>query len=134
MTTGTRRRRAAEWRDLVQEWRKSGQTREVFAAAHGLRATTLGWWASDLARRGQLAEVDKKAPSIAEQPAFLPVRVVGGTARPGAAMAVAAKVIESTADRAEIVFGGGRVFRVPIGADAGWVGRIAAVLEDGKRC
>lgn len=134
MTTGTRRRRAAEWSGLVQEWRRSGQTREVFAAARGLRPTTLGWWASKLARRGQMAQVDMKTSTTAEQPAFLPARVVGGTAPPRAAIAIAAKAVTSTTDRAEIVLGGGRVLRVPVGADATWVGRIAAVLEEGKRC
>lgn len=134
MTTGTRRRRAAEWRGLVQEWRKSGQTRDEFAAARGLRPTTLGWWASELARRGQMAQVANKSSSPAVQPAFLPVRVVGRTARTRAAIAVAPTAVESTVDHAEIVLGAGLVLRVPVGADATWIGRIAAVLQQGERC
>ena len=51
MDTGTRRRRAGEWRGLVQEWRKSGETRDAFASARGVKPTTLGWWASELTRR-----------------------------------------------------------------------------------
>lgn len=39
------KRCAEEWRALVREWRASGQTRRVFAAAHGVHPQTLSWWA-----------------------------------------------------------------------------------------
>jgi hypothetical protein len=133
MTTGTRRRRAADWRTLVEEWQQSGETREVFAAARGFRPTTLGWWASEHARRRRAGAADKETSTGGVRAAFLPLHVVGETARPrGAAVAVAAA--ERTASLAEIVLGGGRVLRVPVGADASWVGQIAAVLQVGERC
>lgn len=129
MTTGTRRRRAAEWRDLVLEWRKSGHTREAFAEARGLKATTLGWWASKLARRSRPSPVDKNR-STAEQATFLPVRVVDDAPRSRAVVAVAPR----GDDCVEIVLGGGRVLRVPVGTDAAWVARVAAALQEGERC
>ncbi len=130
MIAGTRRRRAAEWRGLVQEWRKSGQSREAFAEARGLRATTLGWWASELARRNRPSPVDKKKPTPAEQATFLPVRVVGEAPRPPAVVAV----VPRRDDCVEVVLGGGRVLRVPLGANAAWVAQVAAALEEGERC
>lgn len=36
------------WRRRVASWRASGQTADAFAAAHGLTASTLRWWASQL--------------------------------------------------------------------------------------
>lgn len=138
MTTGTRRRRAAEWRGLVEEWRKSGETREAFAAARGLRPTTLGWWASELTRRGRPSPVEKKMSTRGEPAMFLPVRVVGETARPRAALAVDARepaTGPARSDRyAEIVLGSGRVLRIPVGADAAWVGQLAVALQAGERC
>ena len=38
------RRSAAEWKTLVERWLRSGESREAFAIANGLNATTLGWW------------------------------------------------------------------------------------------
>ena len=135
MATGTRRRSAAEWRGLVQEWQKSGQTREAFAEARGLRPTTLGWWASELARRSRPPlVVDKKRSVRQEQPTFLPVRVVDGAPRARAAVAVAPRAVERREDCAEIVLGGGRVLRVPVGADVAWVAQVATALQEGERC
>lgn len=37
-----------KWRRRVASWRASGQTADEFAAAHGLAASTLRWWASQL--------------------------------------------------------------------------------------
>ena len=37
-------RSAEEWRELVEEWQRSGLPRGEFARARGLNATTLGWW------------------------------------------------------------------------------------------
>ena len=39
-----------KWRRRVECWRASGQTADAFAAAHGLTASTLRWWASQLKR------------------------------------------------------------------------------------
>lgn len=44
------RRSAAEWSEIVQAWKSSGETAEQFASRHGLNAGTLGWWRSQLAK------------------------------------------------------------------------------------
>ena len=38
------------WQRRVASWRASGQTADEFAAAQGLTASTLRWWASQLKR------------------------------------------------------------------------------------
>lgn len=49
----------AEWKQGVAEWKRNGQTAEVFAAARGLNPRTLLWWSSTLrlpaARRAERA-------------------------------------------------------------------------------
>lgn len=45
---GGRRRAAAEWRQIVAEQRRSGESVAAFAATHGLNRHTLQWWRSHL--------------------------------------------------------------------------------------
>lgn len=47
------RRGAGEWRELVREWRASGQTRRAFASAWGVHPQTLSWWAWRLGSAGK---------------------------------------------------------------------------------
>lgn len=54
---GRRRRSAAEWQHLVEQWLAGGQTREQFAHAQGLNPATLGWWRWKLRQREQLPKV-----------------------------------------------------------------------------
>lgn len=128
MAAGRRRRGAEEWRDLVGAWRAGGQSRDRFARERGVKSTTLGWWASELARRDREAPVGRKAASRVEPTTFLPVRVIGGVTSVPSAMAV------SSDARVELVLGGGRVLRVPVGIDVEWVGGIVAALEQVGRC
>ena len=52
-----RRRSAAEWQRLIDQWLTGGQTREQFAHTHGLNPATLGWWHWKLRQRHQLPQV-----------------------------------------------------------------------------
>lgn len=122
MATGSRKS-AAQWRVLVQEWKKSGQPRDVFADAHGVVGKTLGWWASELSRRSRACT--SKGKGGAASAVFLPVRVVSEP--PGAATAV-------TPAQVEVVLGAGRVLRVPVGADARWLASVVSALEESARC
>lgn len=47
-----KRRNQRQWQELMVSWDKSGESAEVFAARHGVRAKTLVWWRSELRRRG----------------------------------------------------------------------------------
>jgi transposase-like protein len=69
--TKPRRRRASEWAVLVQQWARSGQSAEKFAAAHGVRVGTLKWWRTQLKRgsRGRTASQPSSGPRL------VPVRV-----------------------------------------------------------
>lgn len=40
----------AIWRQRVSSWRASGQSAEKFSARHGVKASTLKWWASQFRR------------------------------------------------------------------------------------
>lgn len=71
-----RRRKAAEWKRLVAEWRASGESAEVYGTRAGVRAKTLEWWSAELVRRGRV----KSPAPVSTQPAvtFLPVSVRRG--------------------------------------------------------
>lgn len=46
----TRRRTAAEWAELVESWKCSGQDAATFAATRGVTPKLLAWWRWQLAR------------------------------------------------------------------------------------
>ena len=117
----TASRSAVEWRGLVQEWERSGKTREAFAASRGLVVGTLGWWIGKIRRLDQGAARTAAVPAAA---AFLPVRVVS----PGA-------TTTTSDDRdVEVVLASGDRVRVPVGVDAVWAGELVAALRGGSRC
>ncbi len=68
-----RRRKASEWKRMVEEGRASGERAEGYAARVGVRAKNLEWWSAELARRGRA----KISAAVSSQPAvtFLPVSV-----------------------------------------------------------
>lgn len=123
MKARPRRRSAAEWCALIQEWKKSGKSREDFARARGLVTRTFVWWASELERRARNAGPDAPRAVAAS---FLPVRVV---AEPRA-MKVAIESASVSASSVEVVLGGGRMLRVPVGVEAAWLARVVAALEE----
>ena len=127
MKARPRRRSAAEWCALVQEWKKSGKSREDFAAARGLVARTFVWWTSEVARRAREGRADQ--PRVVPA-SFLPVRIVP-EAR---AMKVAAESATTPASSVELVLGGGRMLRVPVGVEAAWLARVVVALEGVERC
>lgn len=59
-----------KWRRRVESWRASGQTADEFAADHGVTASTLRWWASQLKR-----EVATPSTSASPSPAAPLVRM-----------------------------------------------------------
>ena len=53
-----------KWRRRVASWRASGQTADEFAAAHGLAASTLRWWASQLKHEAAPPATTPAAPLV----------------------------------------------------------------------
>jgi len=96
-----RRRSAAEWRTLVDDWKSSALDAEAFSADRGVNAATLKWW------RWRLRADDV---ATAEVPGFLEVVVT-----------------ERDAPELVVEVGAFRV-RVPFGFDAGEVRRLVAAL------
>ena len=78
-TSGKRPRRSkAAWLEIVQRWRRSGQTAGQYAQRHGLHAGTLAVWGTKL--RSELTATTEPA-SAGSVAGFLPVRVVGAQSR-----------------------------------------------------
>jgi hypothetical protein len=94
------------WRELVEQWRVSGQPAREFAAHRGIKASTLAHWKWRLGREGS-------SGALAAFPAMIEVR-----ARP------------SHDERFEIELGASRRLRVPASFDADALRRLIAVLEE----
>ncbi|HEX8011341.1 MAG TPA: hypothetical protein VF814_10450 [Casimicrobiaceae bacterium] len=80
------------WRRRVASWRASGLTADEFAAAHGLKAPTLRWWASQLKRE----ERSHESPLV-ESPLVRMARVIRAPAPPVARGAVIVDVLDARA-------------------------------------
>ncbi len=77
------RRTAAEWHELVSDWKGSGLTAREYAAWRGLNARTLSWWKWKLGTdggRGFLEVVlpEKDVPDLVVEVGDVCVRVPAG--------------------------------------------------------
>jgi transposase len=118
---GPRRSKAA-WLEIVQRWRRSGQTAGEYAQRHGLHAGTLAAWGSKL--RNELAAA-REPVSGSSDAKFLPVRVVSGPARPDA---------QQQSGELEVILRNGR--RVVVRGDVGndMLRRLLELAEGGAAC
>ena len=102
----------AEWKKRVAQWKKSGQTAEVFAAEQGLNPRTLVWWSSNLRRPS--ARVAARSGDVSFARVVTVDRAPAGPGEPAAM---------------EIVLTTGRVVRVRQGFDAALLRELLTVLE-----
>lgn len=102
----------AEWEQRVAQWKKSGQTAEVFAARRGLNPGTLRWWSSTLQRPAAREGAHAAEAGFAR---VVPVDIA--TAPPAEPAAL------------EVVLPSGRVVRVRPGFDAALLRDLLAALE-----
>jgi hypothetical protein len=93
------------WRELVEQWRVSGQPAREFAAHRGINAATLAHWKWRLGRETSSGAL-----------AALPMIEVQARA--------------SHDERFEIELGASRRLRIPASFDADALRRLIAVLED----
>lgn len=111
----------AEWKQRVAEWKRSGQTAEVFALERGLNPRTLLWWSSTLrrpaARAADRAADVSFAQLVPEAPA--PTASARSAESATAESAVVALVLTS-----------GRVVRVRPGFDATLLREVVTALEE----
>lgn len=116
------RRSKAAWLEIVQRWRRSGQTAEAYAQGHGLHAGTLAAWGSKL--RSEVT-VARESVSWGSGSGFLPVRVVGEPARTHA---------QPESAELEVVLRNGRrvVVRGDFGSDT--LKRLLELAEEGAAC
>jgi hypothetical protein len=110
-----REERRRFWSALVARFEGSGRSRREFAAEAGVGLAIFQYWLYKLRRERQTVAVGKAR--VAE------IRLVPVTvkARPAAAV------------RLELRVAGVRL-RVPVGADPGYVARLAAALREARAC
>lgn len=78
----------AKWREVIREWRASGETLPDFVATRGLSRWTVRWWCTELKKRDSEGGPER-SEALAEGPGsteagLVSVRVVKGKAMPGA--------------------------------------------------
>ena len=106
-------------REMVEAWRRSGESRSGFARRHGLGAHRVQYWADRLEDSGDRARSPgRRQPN--EEVTFAPVRVVG-SATPGASNPVSLEVLIGTA-----------VVRVPPSFDESHLRRLVRALGGGE--
>src|SRR5512139_681643 len=72
---GQREAKQARMRELVREWRASGEAAAAFARRHGMSDNGFRYWCAQFGRSTALAKAARSA-----QVAFAPVRVVDDSA------------------------------------------------------
>lgn len=123
------RRKERFWRQVLRQWRRSGQSVRAFCAAQGLTEPSFYFWRRTLTQRQQARRQPRPASESARrprlhdgdspdggQPTFVPVRVLA----PAAAL--------------EVVLGCGRVIRVPADFDAATLRQLLVLLEQTPPC
>jgi hypothetical protein len=58
------RRSAAEWRDLISTFKRSGETRRAFCTRHGIALSTFAWWQGR--ERTRISTTPSAAPAFVE--------------------------------------------------------------------
>ncbi len=106
------------WRQLVDQWRRSGQGVRAFCQARGLSEQSLYWWRRELAARDRRPATPEAA---APPPRFVAVRV---RAEPAAGL---------PAGLVEVVWGNGRRLRAGADVDPRRLAALVAALE-GSAC
>jgi transposase len=115
-------RKEHQWRRILANWQRSGQTVRVFCAQHGLLEQSLYSWRRIIAQRDQEAgqlrqQQGSNTTEAAKPPRFVPVHVT-----PPAVTAISAPL--------EIVLPGGRTVRVAVGFDLATLRQLLVLLRE----
>lgn len=118
------RKSAGQWGELVSAWEASGRTAESFASEHGVAASLLRWWKTELARRAR-KEPRRRAPRRAPLATANEV-ALARVVRPG-------EVRAPTGARGgvTVVAGGARIV-VEHGFDGGLLREVVRALEEAR--
>ena len=104
-TLSTREGRWAYWKSHVEQWKRSGLSKQAYCREHGLKAASLYRWCTRLRDR-------EKA-----KPSFIPVRLPS---------------IAANGYALELELVDGRMLRIGADADPVWVSQLVRELE--RRC
>jgi len=122
MAGATERGRSKErfWRQMVRQWRHSGQSIRAFCGARGLTEASFYAWRRTIAQRdgqaGRCAGRNGPARTVS-LPLFVPVQLSSVAGAP-----------------LEVVLERGQVVRVPAGFDATTLRQLLAVLAETPSC
>jgi hypothetical protein len=108
------------WRQMVRQWRHSGQSIRAFCAARGLTEGSFYAWRRTIAQRDQQGGrcPDRNGPGRSVRPPlFVPVQLSTVAGAP-----------------LEVVLERGLVVRVPAGFDATTLRQVLAVLAEAPPC
>ncbi len=112
------------WAGVVRGWRRSGQTAHEFAQSAGVNAGTLAYWAWRLKREQKAKDRDDRSLK----------RQRGRSIAPLDKRRFVELIVDGRAEGDFLLdLGDGRRLRIPVGFDAGALGRLLTVLEDGRR-
>ena len=103
------------WRQMVRQWRHSGQSIRAFCAARGLTEASFYAWRRSIAQRDQQA--GRGPGRSVRPPLFVPVQLSTVAGAP-----------------LEVVLERGLVVRVPAGFDATTLRQLLAVLAEAPSC
>ncbi len=122
MANGRQRdsRKEHQWRRIVANWQRSGQTVRVFCAQHGLLEQSLYSWRRIIAQRDQDAGALRQQQGSNTTEAAKPPRFVSVHVTPPA--------VTDVSSRLEIVLPGGRMVRVPVGFDLATLRQLLILL------
>jgi len=128
-----RRRGAAEWAAVIDQWKQSGLDLPEFCQRQGLnRGTMQGWvYKSALKRAIESARRDGRDPGATASPESTPAGPAPSPAFVPVRFAEAAATSQRSVDYAaiEVVLGGGRRVAVGPGFDEPTLRRVVAALE-----
>jgi transposase-like protein len=133
MTRGRARDRGKErcWRQVLRQWRRSGQGVRQYCAAHGLSEASFYAWRRTVRERDQQAKrCLKPGPPQANDER----NGMAGRPFPGRGPTFVPVTVAMPAPSLELVLGAGRVLRVPAGFDAATLRQLLAVLEETPPC
>ena len=123
------RKREGDWRRIFAEQRSSGLNHSAFCRQKAISPNAYFWWKRELPRRHRLRRGTRahgKKPAAAKRssaPALVPVRI----------RTEERSITAGFLQFFEVLLGGGRVLRVPVGFHAEELRRLLLVLE-GEAC
>jgi hypothetical protein len=106
-------KKAAYWRRMAKEWKRSGQSQAAFCQARELKLTTFRWWRHQLLRADAKVTEAKRTDS---RGSFIPVRIIDTPSSPS--------------QHIEILLSDSKRIQIPPGFDPNTLRQVLAILDE----